>query len=441
MNGERRSLGFWRCWGIVVGSTIGSAVFMMPAIMAPYGAMSLVSLGAATLGAISIALTFGTLARRVTVTGGAYAYTRAGFGDFAGFLIAWGLWISCWVSCAAIAIAFAAYLGLLVPVIGASATLTTAVGLSVIWISVAINIAGVRESAIVSLATTLLKITPLILIGVAGLYYADLQSLPATPTDRGTPLAVFGSVFALSFWNFIGIEAATVPSENAIDPGETIARATLAGTVTVGAIYLLVSFASLTLVAPAALLASSSPLSDVGTRLFGGVGSLMVAVGALVSTGGCLASSVLETGQIAMAAGRDGLFPVMFSRLSRRHTPAVSYVLAGVLASVLLLLNASKGLVAAFTFIGLISTLTAVIPYAFSAAASLILQRRQPAATRTARWREAGVAVIAFGICMWVIATAGLDTVYWGFLLLMAGLPVYVVLTPKKLVAFVAGPE
>ena len=87
---DQRSLGFWRCWGLVVGGAIGSAVFMMPAVMAPYGGTGLVSLVAATLGALSIALVFGMLARRVTVTGGAYAYTRAGFGDFAGFLIAWG---------------------------------------------------------------------------------------------------------------------------------------------------------------------------------------------------------------------------------------------------------------------------------------------------------------------------------------------------------------
>ena len=207
------------------------------------------------------------------------------------------------------------------------------------------------------------------------------------------------------------------------------------GTITVGAIYLLVSFVALTVVPPEVLMASSSPLAEVGARLFGSAGSALVAVAALVSTAGCLNTTILETGQTAMAAARDGLFPAVFARLSSRHTPALSYVLAGVLASVLLLLNASKGLVGAFTFLGLMSTLTAVVPYAFSAAASLILQRRQPAGTRGGRWREASVATMAFGICMWVIATAGLETVYWGFLLLMAGLPVYVVLTPATVPA------
>ena len=109
MSGKsRRSLGFWRSWSLVVGGTIGSAVFMMPAVMAPYGSIGLLSLVAATLGAVCVALMFSGLARRVTSSGGMYAYTRAAFGDFAAFIVAWTGWIAMWVSCAAIAIGFIA---------------------------------------------------------------------------------------------------------------------------------------------------------------------------------------------------------------------------------------------------------------------------------------------------------------------------------------------
>jgi APA family basic amino acid/polyamine antiporter len=191
MSGEtRRSLGFWRCWSLVVGGTIGSAIFMMPAVMAPYGGIGLLSLAVATLGALSIAIMFGNLARRVTVTGGAYAYTRAGLGDFAGFLIAWGGWIGLWVSCTAIAIAFAAYLGAVVPVIGASPVLTAAAGLSLIWVVVGINVAGVRESGIVSLVTTILKLLPLVLIGCMGLLFVEAETLPVMHPGEGNPLIV-----------------------------------------------------------------------------------------------------------------------------------------------------------------------------------------------------------------------------------------------------------
>jgi APA family basic amino acid/polyamine antiporter len=416
----------------VVGGTIGSAVFMMPAVMAPYGGLGLLSLIFATLGAVCVAAMFGALASRVTLTGGMYAYTRAGFGDFAAFLVAWSGWISIWVSCAAIAIGFVAYLGAVVPAIGSNPALGALSGLTLIWILVGINIAGVRESSVVGLVTTILKLTPLVLIGVVGLWFIEGENLPAMHPGEGSALVVFASVFALSFWNFTGIETATVPAEDTVDPARTIPRALLAGTLTVGAVYLLVSSVALGVMPQGALAASSSPLADVGTTLFGGIGSGLVVAGALVSTAGCLNVSILEGGQIAMAAGRDRLFPAFFSQLSGRHTPWISYVLLGVLASLLLVFNFSRGLVAAYTFIVLIATLALVIPYAFSAVASLILQMRDPVPNRAKRWREAIVAMAAFGVCFWVIAASGMETVYWVFLLLMLGLPVYVVMMWKR---------
>ena len=306
-------------------------------------------------------------------------------------------------------------------------------GLVLIWILVGINIAGVRESGIVSLVTTFLKLTPLVLVGVVGLWFIEADNLPVMHPGEGSALVVFASVFALSFWNFTGIETATVPAEDTVDPARTIPRALLVGTLTVGAVYLLVGLVALGVMPSGALAVSSSPLADVGTRLFGPVGGGLVIAGALVSTAGTLNVSILEGGQIAMAAGRDRLFPAFFSRLSGRHTPWVSYVLMGTLASLLLIFNFSRGLVAAYTFIVLIATLTLIIPYAFSALASLILQRRDPAASRAQRWREASVAVTAFGVCIWVIAASGMETVYWVFLLLMLGLPVHVAVTRKRL--------
>jgi len=98
----------------------------------------------------------------------------------------------------------------------------------------------------------------------------------------------------------------------------------------------------------------------------------------------------------------------------------------------LFVLNFSRGLVAAYTFIVLIATLTLIVPYAFSAVASLILQRRDPVARRAKRWQEAIVAMIAFAVSFWVIAASGMETVYWVFLLLMLGLPVHVFVMRKR---------
>ena len=95
-------------------------------------------------------------------------------------------------------------------------------------------------------------------------------------------------------------------------------------------------------------------------------------------------------------------------------------------------MNYSKGLVGAYKFIILISTLTAVIPYGFASMAALLLDVHDHHISRGRRVREAIIAMVAFIISMWVIATTGQESVYWVFLLLMVGMPVYVVVTRNK---------
>ena len=398
---------------------------MMPAVLAPYGGLGLLSWAVAALGALCVALTFASLSRRVTVVGGPYAYARAAFGEFGGFLIAWSYWITLWSVCPAIAIAFTSYLGVLIPAVAASPVLSAAIGLTVIWSLVAINILGVKEAGIVGLVTTILKLIPLLFIGLVGLFFVHKSTLPPLNPGTGSSLGLFASSFALTFWTFVGFEGITVPAEDVTDQQKTIGRALVTSIVTVAVVYLLVAFAVMGIVPHAQLTASTSPLADAGRGIAGSAAGTLVAVGALVSTLGCINCTMLACGQTAMAAGRNGVFPERFQRLTRHRTPGFSLVVAGVLMSALLLLNYSKGLVGAYTFIILIATLTTVVPYAFCAMASVVLAHHR-------RFGESAVAVVSFLVCMWVIASATQDTVYWTFLLLMSGLPVYVFVTRKS---------
>ena len=427
-----RVLGPWRSWALVVGSMIGSAIFMMPAVLVPFGMLGLVSWAAAGVGAIFVAFMFANLSRRVTGVGGPYAYTRAGLGEFAGFLIAWGYWIAQWSSCAAIAVGFTSYLGAVFPVVAANPLLSAGCGLAMIWILVAVNVMGVKEAGIVGLITTVLKLLPLAAIGIVGLFFVDRDILPPMNPGSGSSLGLFASCFALTFWTFVGLEAVTVPTEDVVDQDKTIPRALILGTLTTLVVYLLVAFIVMGIVPAAQLQASTSPLADAGVMLAGYWGGIVIAVGAMVSTLGCINCALLVTGQTAMAAARAGVFPKRFELLNRHGTPAFSLVVAGILMSALLLLNFSKGLVGAYTFMILISTLTTVIPYAFCAMSSLRLVREIPATERSSV-KESAIAIVAFIVSMWVIATSGQETVFWGFLLLMAGLPVFVAVTRGRL--------
>jgi hypothetical protein len=112
---NRKALGLTTLTALVVGNMIGSGVFLLPASLAPFGGASLLGWLVTAAGSMMIGLVFARLARRMPAAGGPYAYTREAFGEFAGFLVGWGYWISAWSALAAIAVAMVGYLGEFVP--------------------------------------------------------------------------------------------------------------------------------------------------------------------------------------------------------------------------------------------------------------------------------------------------------------------------------------
>jgi APA family basic amino acid/polyamine antiporter len=152
---------------------------------------------------------------------------------------------------------------------------------------------------------------------------------------------------------------------------------------------------------------------------------MVVAVGALLTIYSAMHYAIMLSGQIPMVAARDGLFPRVFARQGERGTPGVALAVTGALGTGLIAMNSSKSLVSAYTFINLMSTLATVVPYAFCAAAALLIPAAD-AETPEARFRSRVVAVIAFSVAFLATAGAGAEPVYWFTLLLLAGIPVYV---------------
>jgi APA family basic amino acid/polyamine antiporter len=160
--------------------------------------------------------------------------------------------------------------------------------------------------------------------------------------------------------------------------------------------------------------------------MWGGWASYAVAAGAAISCFGALNGWILLQGQLPLAVARDGLFPPAFGRLSKRGTPVIGIVISSALATILISMNYTRGLVAQFTFILQLATLTTLIPYVFcSAADALILLRSRGVGQRFLR-PALLIPGLAFVYSLWAVGGSGRDTVFWGFLLLLAGLPVYV---------------
>jgi basic amino acid/polyamine antiporter, APA family len=420
-----RTIGFWTTVALVMGNMIGSGVFLLPASLAPFGGVSLVGWLISTLGAMMLALVFARLARIAPATGGPYAYTRRAFGDLAGFLVAWGYWISMWCTNAALAVAGVGYLDPFFPSLVRNPVTAALMALAAIWMLTAVNLRGVRDAGNVQTVTTVLKIVPLVAIGIAGLFVFDASNFALTDTGGRAVLSGATATATLTLWAFLGLESATVPAGSIQDPDRTIPRATLLGTALAAGIYIVSTVGVMAVLAPKALGASTAPFSDAARVLAGDRAAALVALGAAISCFGALNGWVLLAGQLPLAIASDGLFPRVFSRLSSRGVPARGILIGSVLSTILIGMNYSRGLVELFTFIILLATLSTLIPYVFSALAVFLIPDRPDGRSR-ATVGGSIAAALAFAYALWAIGGAGADVVYWGFLLLIAGLPVYV---------------
>lgn len=413
-----RPLGLWTAIALVVGSMIGSGVFLLPAALAPYGAASLLGWGLTLGGALLLALVYAWLSRSITTSGGAYAYTRRAFGDGPAFFVAWSYWICNWSGNAALAVAFAGSLGAVWPDAVSTPARGAGCALAALWVCTAVNLAGLREAGRLQMFTTLLKLVPLVLFGLLGLAYVDSGHYqPFNPS--GQPLLqVTTAVAALTLWAFLGLEAATVPSSSIRDPGRNVPRATIIGVLVAGLATMLACTVVLGLLPADVLATSAAPMADAATRLWGAGAGVAVGVVATVSCFGALNGWVLLQAQTPLAAANDGLFPRAFGFLDVRGTPWFGLALSSLLASALVAANYSRTLVDLFKYSILLATAAALLPYAVSA---LAWWRLNPTAGTGPRL----VAIGAFAYSLWALVGTGSESLIWGAGLLAMGLPIY----------------
>lgn len=415
------------CTALVIGNMIGSGVFLLPASLAPYGGISIIGWLVSAGGAICLALVFADLAASIPKVGGPYAYARAGFGDLAGFWIAWSYWISIMTGNAALAVAFVSYGTVLAPALGISPALAAGAAIATVWLLTAVNALGVRKAGGLQLVTTILKALPLVAIGILGfLHFQPGHFRPFNPSGD-TALGAVTATVTLTLWAFLGLESSTVPAADVENPSRTIPRATMLGTLLAAGIYIVTTVAVMGLIAPADLARSTAPFADAAGTLWGSWGRTAIAAGAAISSFGALNGWILLSGQVPRGAAEDGLLPSGFARLSRNGTPAFGLAMSSLVTTALVAMNYTRGLVGAFTFLILLATLATLLPYLISSMTAFRFAGRAAPGTN-GRMRRLVVSGIGIGFSIWAITGAGRDTIVWGLVLLVVGLPVYAVM-------------
>jgi arginine:agmatine antiporter len=201
---RERSLGLAMCTALVIGNMVGSGFYLAPSALAPFGGVAILGWIVTAAGSLCLALVFARLGRRIPQAGGPYAYTRAGFGDFAGFLIAWGYWISIWTSLPSIALAFGGYLVELFPGSIQGRVMAGVVLVGLLWLMAGINLLGVKEAGRFQVVVTSAKMIPILAIATIGLGWVRLENVgqlnpagrassalsPPRPRSRCSPSSV-----------------------------------------------------------------------------------------------------------------------------------------------------------------------------------------------------------------------------------------------------------
>ena len=429
-------LGFWMCVALVVGNSIGSGVFLLPASLAPYGLNSVLAWGFTACGAILLAIVFARLSRAYPAAGGPYAYVHLAFGPFTAFIVAWGYWISIWVGNAAIATGAVSYLSPLLPWIADVPGASAGVTLFFLWLLTLVNWYGIRAAGWVQSVTTLLKVLPLLAVAVLGLFSVRSGNVAAA---AGIPLSLSGTTAAatLTLWALLGLESATIPADKVRDPSRTIPAATLLGAAVTALICILACTTVLLLVPPQTLAQSNAPFVDLARLYWGNSAGNLLAVFAAISGFGALNGWILLQAELPNAMAKSGVFPQVFARESPRQTPSFALFFSSGLVTLLILMNYQKSMVTIFTFMILLSTTACLVLYAVSSLALLRLQwTGQLQSGELGRPRRgtiplAFVGVIATAYSLWAIVGAGAGAVLWGAALLALGVPIYFLVRRK----------
>ncbi|HTO94682.1 MAG TPA: amino acid permease [Bacteroidota bacterium] len=444
-----RRLGPYAAAAVVIGSVIGSGIFLTPqrvaAVIQVPGIMIAVWVLTGLL-TLAGALTNAEIASQIAEPGGQYVFFRVLYGDWLAFLYGWCTFIVYQTgSIAAIAVAFARYFGYFValphlspaleawklPLIGDIAPLADIgvklVAIAAIVIVAGVNYTGVQRGGFVQVFFTSLKVaalTSIVVLGITAGHGSTAHFFPlwGTPSS-GDLLGAIGIAMVATLWSYDGWNSLTYLAGEVKDPQRNIPRALILGTIAVIAIYVLANLAYLYVLPIGEMAVSKLVAADMMERVIPGYGGALISAAVMISTFGTVNATSMTTARVYFAMARDRMF---FRKMGNIHpkyrTPSRSLVIQAVWASILTLTGTYDQI---FTYVIFASW----IFYALGAAGIFIMRRKMPGAASPYRVPGYPVVPLLFvAVATWFVINTLVkqsSDSFVGLLLLLAGLPFY----------------
>lgn len=438
----KRDLGPWAAASIVVGTVIGSGIFLVPHDMilrvGTPGWLFVVWIFGGLL-TLAGALSYAELAAAIPEAGGEYAYLREAYGPVWGFLYSWTqMWVAKSGSIATLATGFFYYLANFFPSLdGVFYRLPLPLGphgapldfrwgqlLAIVLIGMLawLNYFGVKLGGEVQVTVTAVKVALIAGIIVAGLGFGSPHATApvsmAPFTAAGFFAALVAALWAYDGWNNVAMVASEVR-----DPQRNLPRALIGGTIGVIAIYLLANAAYFRVLTPTEVGASPRVAGEMMRRILGAAGAGGVSIAAMISIFAALNGSILTGARVPYAAARQGYFFRAIGRVDEKHrTPGVSILALSAWSALLVLSGSYRQL---FTYV----IFSSWILYGMATAAVIVLRIKRPDLYRPYRTLGYPVVPVLFVLVagVFVVSTL-LDSPresLMGIALILLGLPFY----------------
>ncbi|MEV6201896.1 basic amino acid/polyamine antiporter [Streptomyces sp. NPDC051771] len=436
--GKRAGLALTTMVGMVVGSMVGAGVFSLPGRFAQETGVggALVAWAVAGTGMLMLALVFQRLAvRRPDLDSGVYAYAKAGFGQYTGFLSAIGFWASACVGNVTYWVLIMSTMGALWPALGAGDTLlAAALSTAGLWAFYFLVRRGVREAALLNRIVTAAKVVPILVFVVLALFFFD----PGVFADNFGGAAYAGSLFdqvagtmLITVFVFLGIEAASVYSRHA-RRREDVGRATVLGFLGVFAVFASVTIVSYGIMPMGEIAELRQPsMAGVLEHAVGPWGTAFVSAGLIVSVLGAYLAWTLMAAEVLHVAARNDDMPRFLKRTAHGDVPSSALLMSTLLSQVVLVItmfsenafNFALDLTSALSLIPFLLAAGFAVRYVLGAGAT---RGPAPATFRQRRAARLVVPVAATLYSLFLLYAAGPGFLLLSFLLYAPATALYV---------------
>lgn len=439
-----RGIGLWGATLLVIGSVIGSGIFLTTGSMMqtlPSVTLVIAAWVAGGLLAMAGGLTYAEMGSMFPRSGGLYVFLSEAYGPVWGFLFGWAcLLVILTGSVATVAVGFAEYFSYFFPALGTDRILLTLampwgpwsisagqlVAAASVVVITSINYAGIEQGNIANAVLTVAKVGGLVAIPLLAIAFAQVEPswTPVVPAGALRPLASFGVIMIAVMWTYEGWYYVAFAAGEITDPGRTVPRALIMGTVALTAVYVAVNIAYVLSLPVEAISGVTRIAEKAVMALVGPIGATLVAASVVISTFGCNVAGVIASSRVCYAMAADGRFFPAAARVHPVHrTPHVALLITSAWS---VLLTLTGGYEALFTYV----TFASVLFGTLGGLAIFVLRWRRPELPRP--YRALGYPVIpalyVLGSCalVWNTLMERPTASIAGLALVALGLPFYV---------------